>query len=289
MLDLDFNHKRTLDWDRRRVYSENFAALIERVAPQMMRLAHLVEIIADIDANPTTPEEPRPGRAVSAGAVGDDCARRVQLNIWATFHPDDPVPKEEPVDAKLQAAFDLGKRTEPLMAEWIKRAGFNLVTEDPRAAEAPDQHPLRSRQFGFRVARNAAGSSEFKGFADGVIYGYGPAAPLVLWENKTLAAKYWRATAKHGVIKQSPKYDTQVQLLMGYLDIPSTLFTYLNPETGEIYAELVAFNQARAQAASDRAVRILQATRAGELLPKAAKDGDTFPCKQCKRFRGECW
>jgi hypothetical protein len=39
---------------------------------------------------------------------------------------------------------------------------------------------------------------------------------------------------------------------------------------------------------SDRAVRILSATDAGELLPRIARDRDHFECRTCA-YANRCW
>jgi len=54
-------------------------------------------------------------------------------------------------------------------------------------------------------------------------------------------------------------------------------FTAVNP-----------FDAERAQLWSDRAANIIAATRAGELLPRAYKDPDKFPCKICPHV-ARCW
>ena len=50
----------------------------------------------------------------------------------------------------------------------------------------------------------------------------------------------------------------------------------------------VPFDAERAQLWSDRAANIIAATRAGELLPRAYKDPEKFPCKICPHVE-RCW
>lgn len=255
---------------RRHAFSRTIEERVDAVVSLEERKAAVDAIVAEIEANPPEREE-RWGRSVSASAIGDDCARRVQLNIWPTFHPDAPIPRKRPLDAKSKAIFERGHQTEVLVANWLQQAQFDLLTHTPT-----------NTQFGFRVA-----SGQIAGYADGVIRSLLP-AEHALWENKTISAKNWRAVHKHGVLKQYSKYDAQVQMLMAYLEMAATLFSFLNAETGELYFELMLFDPARAQAVSDRAVRILQATRAGDLMPKAASDAGQFVCRFCD-FKDECW
>jgi hypothetical protein len=66
------------------------------------------------------------------------------------------------------------------------------------------------------------------------------------------------------------------------------LFTAVNKDTAEIYHELVPFDAALAQEASDRAVNILRATEAGETLPRISLDPDHFECRFCD-WKDRCW
>jgi len=264
--EIDLNHTRT----KRELFSASIAERVDAVAPVAVR----AEFLRELESMPVPETEERAGRSVSASAVGDECARRIQLGIWPTFHPSTPTPRKLPLDDKTKRIFARGHATETKMAEWLQAAGFDLVTRTPEEF-----------QFGFTTA-----GGQIKGFADGLLRDLfvGGAATMVMWEHKTISAKNHRAVAKHGVLKQYPKYDAQVQMLMAYLELPATLFSFLNAETGDLFFELHAFNPQRAQLVSDRAVWILRATRAGELLPKAGADSSTFCCRYCD-FREECW
>ena len=57
---------------------------------------------------------------------------------------------------------------------------------------------------------------------------------------------------------------------------------------GELHHELVPFDADLAQRMSDRGVRILQATDAGELLPRIATSSDFFECRFCP-WAKRCW
>lgn len=55
-----------------------------------------------------------------------------------------------------------------------------------------------------------------------------------------------------------------------------------------LYAELVPFDAALAQRMSDRAVKVIGATAAGELLPRAFSDPTHFECRMCT-WQDRCW
>jgi GTPase SAR1 family protein len=66
------------------------------------------------------------------------------------------------------------------------------------------------------------------------------------------------------------------------------LFTAINADTMEIYAELVPFDVALAQRMSDRAVKVISATEAGELLPRSYAEQTHFECRMCA-WSDRCW
>jgi len=66
------------------------------------------------------------------------------------------------------------------------------------------------------------------------------------------------------------------------------VFTAINKDTAEFHHEQVAFDADLAQRMSDRGVRILQATDAGELLPRVATTPDFFECRFCP-WSERCW
>ena len=108
-------------------------------------------------------------------------------------------------------------------------------------------------------------------------------------------AKNWRACVKDGVAVSKPVYAAQIAIYQAYMEpsVPGisaapALFTAINKDTAELHHEQVAFDADLAQRMSDRAVRILQATDAGELLPRIAASRDFFECRFCAHAE-RCW
>jgi hypothetical protein len=98
-----------------------------------------------------------------------------------------------------------------------------------------------------------------------------------------------------GVKKAKPVYAVQMALYQAYMEelIPGlsknpALLTAVNKDTAELYHELVDFDAALAQTASDRAVHILRATQAGETLPRISLDPNHFDCRFCD-WQDTCW
>ena len=168
---------------------------------------------------------------------------------------------------------------------WLRGAGFDLYT---RKGNRPD-----GDQFGFSVA-----GGRIRGHVDGIIAAAPEALGLnvpALWECKTMNARNWRETVSKGVAVAKPIYAAQIALYQAYMEaaVPGiatnpAVFTAINKDTAELHHELVPFDAALAQRMSDRAVRILQATDAGELLPRITRERDFHECRLCA-WSNRCW
>ena len=239
------------------------------------------QINAIIDAALETERGVSPARAYLGGSrLGVACERALQFEFTGT-------PKDAGSHFKGQTLriFEIGHALEDLAIRWLRAAGIDLYT---RKGNRPD-----GEQFGFAVA-----GGRIRGHVDGIIAAapepLGLAVPA-LWECKTMNAKNWRACVKDGVAKSKPVYAAQMALYQAYMEaqVPGisqspALFTAINKDTAELHHELVPFDAALAQRMSDRGVRILQATDAGELLPRIATSRDFHECRMCA-WADRCW
>jgi hypothetical protein len=205
---------------------------------------------------------PRP--YLGASIAGSKCARRVQFDWWCK-----PV-----LAARTREIFARGHFFEGLSREHLRAIGFKFA---PPSA------------LGFSAADGA-----MRGNADGIIIA-GPDLPGVyliyplIWEHKAINAKNWRALERDGLAKTFPRYAVQVALYQAYLDITNpALFTAINADTCERLHFLVPFNAERAQEWSDRVVDIIEATRAGELLPREYDNREDWHCRVCPHVE-RCW
>jgi len=234
-----------------------------------------------VDAALTDENAARPRREYLGGSlVGHACERALQFEFAGA-------PKDEGADfpGRTLRIFAIGHALEDLAIRWLRAAGLDLYT---RKGNNPD-----GEQFGFSVA-----GGRIRGHVDGIIAGGLEALNLgvpALWECKTMNAKNWRETVKNGVAVAKPIYAAQIALYQAYMDaaVPGlasnpALFTAINKDTAELHHELVPFNAELAQRMSDRAVRILRATDAGELLPRLARERDHFECRICA-YAIRCW
>jgi hypothetical protein len=137
-----------------------------------------------------------------------------------------------------------------------------------------------------------AAAGLFRGHADGILIA-GPRLPALrypcLWECKCLKDKSWNAVERDGLAKLYAPYAGQVAIYQAYLDITNpALFSVVNADTCERLHFLVPFDAQLAQATSDRAVAVIKATRAGELLLRITEDANDWRCKMCG-YRDRCW
>jgi hypothetical protein len=201
---------------------------------------------------------------LGASGIGSECLRKVQYD-WQcdSVHP-----------ARTKRIFSRGHAFEEFTAKAFSQAGFRIERGTQRT--------------GFTALNGS-----FRGHCDGIILD-GPAIEGLrypcLWENKALGASGWRKIEKDGLRKAYPQYFDQCQLYMAYLDLTDTpaLFTAENADNCEILPVLVPFDAEAAQAASDRAVSVVKATQAGELLPRITEKPTDWRCKMCSH-KDRCW
>jgi hypothetical protein len=234
-----------------------------------------------VDAAIVSEREATPPRAYLGGSrLGHACERALQFEFTAT-------PKDEGADFGGQTLriFAIGHALEDLAIRWLRAAGLELYT---RKGDRSD-----GEQFGFSIA-----GGRVRGHVDGIIASAPAALGLrtpALWECKTMNARNWRACVKDGVAISKPVYAAQIALYQAYMEatVPGisaapALFTAINKDTAELHHELVPFDAGLAQRMSDRAVRILRATDAGELLPRVATTRDFLDCRFCA-YAERCW
>jgi len=250
---LDFNHRPKL--------AERVNALIDDA------------LVAERDATPSR-------TYLGASRLGVPCDRALQFEYVGA-------PKDEGADfdGRTLRIFAIGHVLEDQAIHWLRQAGFDLYI---RKGNRPD-----GGQFGFSVA-----DGRIRGHVDGIIAA-GPDLPGMafpaLWECKTMNARNWRETAAKGVAVTKPVYAAQIATYQAYMEatVPGisqapALFTAINKDTAELHHELVPFDAALAQTVSDRAVRILRATEAGDLLPRIARERDFHECRFCA-WSNRCW
>ena len=226
---------------------------------------------------------------LGASQIGEECLRKLYYSYSHT-----PVDPGRELTARAIRIFDTGHAGEDAAAlamgaddipqeeffktcavRWMNDAGFKLVTRDKHG-----------KQFGFMAL-----DGRFGGHLDGVIIStpFPDEIPRYSgFEHKALNAKNWSKIKKHGVKEASPVYYAQMQVYSAYMELPAFVFTATNKNTQELNHELVPYVPAEAQKQSDKAVTVIRAVEAGELLPRCTDNPDYFLCKFCD-WRFNCW
>ena len=209
-------------------------------------------------------------RYLGASRLGVSCERALQYEFAQAS-----VDYGRETQGRILRIFERGHVNEESMVAWLRGAGFDLLT-----------HKADGEQFGFSVAEG-----RLQGHIDGVFVG-GPEgfAYPALWENKCLGSKSWRDLEKNRLAVSKPVYAAQLAMYQAYLDLHENpaIFTAVNADTMEIYAELVPFDAALAQRMSDRAAKVITATEVGELLPRSFAEQTHFECRMCA-WQDRCW
>jgi hypothetical protein len=197
---------------------------------------------------------------LGASLIGDECSRKIQFE-WMT---------EATFSARVRSIFARGHYFEIESKQQLVDAGFRF---------APDEI------LGF-----VAVDGMMAGHADGIIIAKPRDVGIrlnlpALWEHKALNAKNYRAVERDGLIKVFPRYAAQVALYQDFLGFHEpALITATNADTCERLHFTLEFDARRAQEAVDRAVNVIAATRAGELLPPLDPSRQDFRCKMCSHL-----
>ena len=213
---------------------------------------------------------------LGASRLGVSCSRALQYEYTHT-------PRDRAYTGQTLRIFEMGHVLEKIVWQWLQNAGFEIET----------CHPTTGNPYGFSVA-----GGRIQGHGDGIVRkvpkGLDFKVPAI-WECKTMNAKSWKQLVEKGVKGTKPVYAVQIALYQAYLEesVPGVaqnpaLLTAVNKDTSELHHELVPFDAALAQAASDKAVQILRATEAGETLPRITQDPDSFECRFCD-WQQTCW
>lgn len=231
-------------------------------------------------------------KSLGAGSIGYPLAKFDRGCERALYYGYKQYEKDEGTGftPDLYRVFDMGHDAEERIAQYIRTAGFDLKTENPKTG----------KQWGFtRFPDPETGVPRMRGFADGVFVN-GPeliefqeaeefqmSYPF-LWECKALKDKAWKNMVNNGIKKSHPKYYAQVQLYMGVFGLTEepALLTAVNRGTGELHCVFIEYNQKDAQSIVDRAVRVISANSPTE-LPRIHNDYTRVPCTWCP-YKSTC-
>lgn len=208
---------------------------------------------------------------VGASSLGHSCIRSIQFEFAGA-------PRERERSVALLRKAQFGHLSEAWAYQEFNDAGFHLTQKNGHG----DLYKFSQLD------------GKLQGHPDGVFI-YGPKVDgfsyPALWEHKGTGSKTFKGIVADGLRKSKPEYYTQVNLYMAYLELTESpaVFTITNLDSGEQEHIRVEFDADAAQRGSDRAVQVIQATEAGELLPRPFSDPSHFICRTRCNFRERCW
>jgi len=209
----------------------------------------------------------KPRDYIGGSGLGDECERKIQYNLLA------PKAKAIP-EMRMVRIWGLGDKVEDYIEELLCDAGFNIHTVQPGG-----------KQYGFEM-----GGGRVQGHVDGIV----DAGPKImaypaLFEAKSIKHSNFKKFVDTGVATANPTYYAQLQFYQKCMKLLNpALFVMMNKDNSELYIELVEHHPAFADSLVAKASRILEATDAGQVIPRGYTDKNNFHCKYCD-FNAICW
>jgi hypothetical protein len=201
---------------------------------------------------------------LGASILGHECSRQIQYDWMCTSE----------LPARLRRIFKRGHLFEHLTLAELALAGFQFAPKEALEFVALDGF-LQGHADGIVTAGPNLGGIDF--------------AYPAIWECKALNNKNWKAVVRNGFTTTFPRYATQVALYQHFLEKPNpALVTCVNADTCEALHLALPFDVRRAEEASNHAQAIIDATCAGELLPRFTGDPGNYQCRLCQHHR-RCW
>ena len=196
-------------------------------------------------------------QSIGASALGGACLAEISF-AFRGF-------PETPPSAKLKRVFKMGHLIEDIVVADMKKAEISVFEVDG----------LTGRQFAYHSHGN-----HVQAHADGHVEYDGA---LRLLEIKSMNDRKWKECKKKGVCRSHPRYQSQMQMMMGMSGIGSCLFVAYNKNTSEYLSEIVTYDEFEASAILDRIERVMRGD-----APKITDNIDDWRCRFCFQ-RGSCW
>ena len=185
---------------------------------------------------------------IGASSIGSDCLRQ----IWYQYKG----VKAQSVPPKVRRTWDIGKRLEELVIQWVLYAG--MVVERTN------------------VTYHAINVPIFQGHLDGLII-IGKKKSIL--EIKTAKDASFTIFVKKGLKSWNPQYYSQIQSYMGMSGIESAFVLVLNKDNSELYDEFVEFDPDHYESLEQKAIMIANAVVSP---PRVNGSPLWYQCKICK-------
>lgn len=154
---------------------------------------------------------------IGASSIGNDCKRA----IWYSYHNIACAP----YTAKQKRTFEIGKRLEDMVLDYIELAGFKLVRGKPGTPGIPCQ----DEELEF-----------FSGHMDGLLYLSD--THIVALELKTAKESEFKKFVNDGVKAWKPSYYAQVQSYMGMKKLQHAVIFVICKNTSAWHCEWIEYD-----------------------------------------------
>ena len=199
---------------------------------------------------------------LGASAIGSECLRRVQYD-WMC----DPV-----FPGRIKDIFARGHFFEDVTRRHLIAAGFKFAPKADLAFRPP---------MDCFAATPTASSQRDRSCRESFTRAFGSTRRSAVKDGAPLSVTAWLGFTKSTLRRSRSTRPISTA------PIPRSS-PVVNADTCERLHFAVPFDAQLAQAASDRAVAVIEATRAGELLPRITEDPDDWRCKICSH-KERCW
>lgn len=194
---------------------------------------------------------------LGASSLGEPCDRK----LWYSFHKPTKI-----LDPRVNRIFDLGNLIEDYLVRLLRDAGYTVHDKDEEG-----------KQFGFE-------DGIISGNSDGVIVV--DDVPMLL-EFKSYNTKRFTTLVKEGVQVSDPKYYTQVQVYMKYLELEKCLFIAMDKNDSSLHFQVVEYDPIESNWAVERGRGLAEFNDVMQVARKYSHVS-SFGCKFCD-YRNQCW
>lgn len=203
------------------------------------------------------PDEKR--RYIGASSIGNKCDRAIWYGYMGAESTQPP--------PSLKTTFDIGKRLEGMLLDYMELAGLNVVRGTPEN----NNLLLKDKEVPL-----------FQGHCDAILITKDNGSAIV--EIKTANTASFSKFKTHGLIAWRESYYAQLQAYLGMKGYSQGVLLAIDKNTSELHHEWVTYDDIYYHQLREKARRISQATEAPE---KLNKNPIFYVCNQCA-YRRTC-
>ncbi len=185
---------------------------------------------------------------IGASSIGSECLRQ----IWYQYKGFEALE----VPSKTRRTWDIGKRLEGLVIEWMIKSGIEVLT--------------------FDVTYSSSNVAVFQGHIDALVV---INKKNYILEIKTAKDASFKVFVNKGLQSWNPQYYAQIQSYMGMSGILNAYIIVLNKDNSDLCDEVVLFDSEFYKKLEDKALMISEAVIEP---PRINGSPLFFKCKMCQ-------